>query len=253
MKPLLVVTDLDGSLLNEDYSFAEAAPALAELRERGIPLVINSSKSAPECAWWQQQLGTTGPFICENGAAIVRRSGAEILPVQQFGMPRSEVLAALRILRGEGFEFAGFDDWSLDELVAATGLPRQQARLAAQRQYSEPLLFGEDSTRQAAFTERLAEFGLGARQGGGFLTVGGDCDKGNAMLALASSYGAVTLVAVGDSPNDLAMLCSADIALLIRSKYSPEMELAGPATVLRSEATGSRGWAQVIMKLLQEV
>ena len=274
MNPLLVVSDLDGTLLNEDYSFAEAVPALTELQKRGIPLVFNTSKTASECVYWQQQLGVPGPFICENGAAIGHWDG-RLQVEQEFAPPRSEVLAALQVLRGEGFQFFGFSDCRLQQLASMTGLPLAQARLAAQRQYSEPLSLRAGAARQRAFRERLADFGLVATQGGRFLTVSGDVDKGRAMPVLSNHYGPVTLVVVGDSPNDLSMLRRADIALLIRSRHTEKMltELQGPAAeptqkqrpaqgelqlseprmIVHSEATGSEGWAQVMMNLLEGV
>ena len=276
MNPLLVVSDLDGTLLNEDYSFAEAVPALTELRERGIPLVFNTSKTASECVYWQQQLGVSGPFICENGAAIGHWDG-RLQVEREFAPPRSEVLAALQVLRGEGFQFVGFTDCRLQQLASMTGLPLVQARLAAQRQYSEPLSLRAGAARQRAFRERLADFGLVATQGGRFLTVSGNVDKGRAMRGLSMNRGPLTLVVAGDSPNDLSMLRRADIALLIRSSHSEkmltalrgraaeqtpgqrsapaqgELQLSEPQMVVHSEATGSKGWAQVIMNLLEGV
>ena len=45
----LVVTDLDGTLLDHHtYSFDAAKSALEQLEERGIPVIINSSKTARE-------------------------------------------------------------------------------------------------------------------------------------------------------------------------------------------------------------
>ncbi|MGA0327631.1 MAG: hypothetical protein ACO3OK_11595, partial [Limisphaerales bacterium] len=41
----VVVTDLDGSLLDHHtYSFEAALPALSVLKEEGIPLILNTSK-----------------------------------------------------------------------------------------------------------------------------------------------------------------------------------------------------------------
>ncbi len=50
MRPVgLVATDLDGTLLDrETYDFAPARPALDALRERGVPLVLVSSKTRAE-------------------------------------------------------------------------------------------------------------------------------------------------------------------------------------------------------------
>ena len=62
-KSWLVVTDLDASLLDADYSFAEAMEALNKIHAEGIPLVLNSSKTLEEMriiveseAWrWEQK------------------------------------------------------------------------------------------------------------------------------------------------------------------------------------------------------
>ena len=47
-KKFLVVTDLDSTLLDHNYNCDEAEPALACLRELGLPLVLNSSKTVAE-------------------------------------------------------------------------------------------------------------------------------------------------------------------------------------------------------------
>ena len=44
-EPLLIVTDLDGTMLNhEDYRFDEAVPALERAHAAGIPVILNTSK-----------------------------------------------------------------------------------------------------------------------------------------------------------------------------------------------------------------
>ena len=47
----VVFSDLDGTLLDHStYSWKAAAPALAALRDRGIPLILASSKTSAEIA-----------------------------------------------------------------------------------------------------------------------------------------------------------------------------------------------------------
>ena len=47
--PLLVFTDLDGTLLDHDsYSFEPARPALARLRSAGVPVIPTTSKTLAE-------------------------------------------------------------------------------------------------------------------------------------------------------------------------------------------------------------
>jgi len=47
-KSLLIVTDLDASLLEEDYSYTAALPAIEALKALECPIVLNSSKTLAE-------------------------------------------------------------------------------------------------------------------------------------------------------------------------------------------------------------
>ena len=72
MSPLLLVfSDLDGSLLDHhDYSFGAALPAIEALRQRGVPLILCSSKTRAEIEPLRARLDNRDPFIVENGAAV---------------------------------------------------------------------------------------------------------------------------------------------------------------------------------------
>jgi len=55
---LVVFTDLDGTLLDEEtYSWEAAEPALAMLRERGIPWVMVTSKTRAEVEVLRERMG----------------------------------------------------------------------------------------------------------------------------------------------------------------------------------------------------
>ena len=71
--PLLVFSDLDGTLLDhESYSFAPARAALAALAEIGAGVVLATSKTAAEVAPLRAALGLAGwPAIVENGAGLL--------------------------------------------------------------------------------------------------------------------------------------------------------------------------------------
>jgi len=69
--PYIVVTDLDGTLLDHyDYSWDKAQAALDFLQDRGIPVVINTSKTAKEVLTLQKRIGLDAAFIVENGSGI---------------------------------------------------------------------------------------------------------------------------------------------------------------------------------------
>jgi mannosyl-3-phosphoglycerate phosphatase len=68
---LLVVTDLDGTLLDEQsYRYDASLPAVRALQALKIPLVLCSSKTKSEMEFLWRELGLSDPFICENGGAI---------------------------------------------------------------------------------------------------------------------------------------------------------------------------------------
>jgi len=71
MSALLVVTDIDGTLLRfDDYDIGPAADSLAACLAASIPVVLCSSKSRAEQLTLRERFGLQSPFVVENGAAI---------------------------------------------------------------------------------------------------------------------------------------------------------------------------------------
>ena len=82
MKKTLVITDLDGTLLDsETYSFDEALPAIRHIQTHNIPLILCSSKTRAEIETYRKQLDNGHPFISENGGGIFIPHGYFAAPV----------------------------------------------------------------------------------------------------------------------------------------------------------------------------
>jgi mannosyl-3-phosphoglycerate phosphatase len=83
-------------------------------------------------------------------------------------------------------------------------------------------------------------------------------DKVTAMEVLVDRYRAswpgseFSVVAVGDSPNDAAMLRAADRAVVIRSSDRAWMPLGRREGVMRSPEPGPTGWNHCINLILDE-
>lgn len=268
---LLVFSDMDGSLLDhDDYSYEPARPWLAELAQRQIPLIPATSKTRVEVEVLREQLGIQHPFIVENGAAVfVPRGYFPSQPpatielgsywVYEAGRPREHWLRVL-----EGLwpvfpdEFDYFFRAGTAGIAAMTGLSLNEAAQANQREYSEPVEWLGTPARREEFVKALRERGAFVLQGGRFLTLTGDCDKGRALSWLRDIYrqahpGRVCHeLAIGDSGNDCAMLEVAETALLVRSPVHDFPALTRQEGVLRSTGYGPAGWAEGVELWLQQ-
>ncbi|MBI1358268.1 MAG: HAD-IIB family hydrolase [Acidobacteria bacterium] len=270
-RPLLVFTDLDGTLLDHDtYSWKPAAAALEELRRRGVPVVLNSSKTKAEQLCLRREMENSHPFIVENGAAVyvpegyfpglgdrlepgkLEREGDFL--IRRFGAPRSKALELLAELRQEGYQFEGFHDWTPEQLSEVASLPRERAARALERCCSEPVLWRGDSASLHYLQERADAAGLRLVQGGRFLHLMGRFDKAEALGWLRELYEADgrprCTVALGDSPNDAAMLDAADVAVVIRSRRSNSIQPDGPERVIRTAQPGPKGWQEAMEQVL---
>jgi HAD superfamily hydrolase (TIGR01484 family) len=67
---LIIFTDLDGTLLDSDYSFRKALPALKMIKAEAVPLVLCSSKTKMEIEQIRKKMTNSYPFISENGGGI---------------------------------------------------------------------------------------------------------------------------------------------------------------------------------------
>jgi mannosyl-3-phosphoglycerate phosphatase len=263
---LLVATDLDGCLLDvQTYRYDAARPALEALARRGVTLVLCSSKTRAEMQPLARELPAGGPFIVENGGAIVvppghlprlagRRDAGGYREVV-LGTHRAALVRALaELARDAGAQVRGFSRLSAADVAALTGLDAASAERALQREYDEPFLL--DSGSEDRLARAAATLGLRITRGGRFHHLLGPVDKGRALQRLIALYAAegrrFTVVALGDSPNDLSMLERADRAILIQrsdGQTDPRLAQALPRAEV-APAPGPRGWNEAVLAVL---
>ncbi|MCL7943992.1 HAD-IIB family hydrolase [Marinobacter sp. ATCH36] len=262
-KPRLIVfSDLDGTLLDHyNYDWSAARPALERLAAGGIPVVLNSSKTAGEVRVVRDDMGNASPFIVENGAAVIIPAncfGPGPEHVETFGACREEILAVLAQLRDEGFQFRSFSDMSAAELARHSGLSESAAELAKDRVGTEPLLWEGDEASLDDFRQKLAAQNCRLVQGGRFLHAMGIFDKADGVRFLLGKYEGqyaaekIIAIALGDSPNDQYMLKEADIAVIIKGVQSDRVSLPSQSRAIRSIKEGPAGWNECVLNLLIE-
>ncbi len=271
MRSLVVFTDLDGCLLEEDSGAHEAAaPALQALRRAEVPLVLCTSKTRAEVEPLHRRLGLESPYVVENGGAIAipasargwkaplvpRGGGPLMVPL---GAPRARLVEALAEIAAEsGVSVRGFADLTVEEVGERTGLAVEAARRAAMREYDEPFLIeGEAPPRAAesALAAAAGRRGLRVTWGGRFHHLTGPADKGRAVRQLLALHGGpVASVALGDSPNDLTMLQAVDRPVLVPRPDGKVAELLARAlpSAERAPWPGPRGWNEAVLAVLRE-
>lgn len=273
VKRAVVFTDLDGTLLDaRTYSFDPALPALGMLRERHVPVVICSSKTRAEIEHYRAKLRNADPFISENGGAVfvpqgyfradavspARPEGGDEGPhlVLRLGARYQDLRRALRELRGEGFDVRGFGDMTAEEIAAATGLPLNEAVMAAKREFDEPFLFGGDAVMGDKLRASIERKGFRVTQGL-FHHILGESDKGKAVSILTGmfrgKYGEVMTVALGDSPNDLPMLQAVDRPIIVEKHDGGYDRVLAAEDFDRARGAGPDGWNGAIMRLLKDL
>lgn len=266
---LLIFTDLDGSLLDHHhYRHDEADATLADLASRDIPVIPVSSKTRSEIERLQQTLLNPHPFICENGALICIPVGyfaeqpAETIRdgdywLKSFVAHRQHWLDLINGLKADfADDFTSFADAGIDGIINLTGLDVHAAARAAHREYGEVIAWHSSPARQQLFIQALQQAGAHVLQGGRFMHVSGDCDKGRALQWLWQQYQYFypdkpwQSLAIGDSDNDIAMLTQADLALLIPSPVHDLPDLKPHPSLFIAPYPGPRGWAAGVRQIL---
>ena len=259
---ILVFSELDGSLLDHDtYDWTPAQPSLDALRERGIPLVLVSSKTLAELEHYQSEFGLQHPVVAENGAAIHVPPGyfRDSNVVAGVATSRDDIQSTYRRVKAElNCQCEAFFELGTSGIMEATGLSREQATLAQERLGSEPVLWLDTEERLGSFEQAVRQDGLRCVRGGRFVHLMGATDKAEAVGKLIEAYRnewpgcTITSVSLGDGPNDLGMLACTDVGVIIPGKHNQPMPLESGNRVLKPESRGPAGWNEAIQMLLSE-
>ncbi|RLI88968.1 MAG: hypothetical protein DRO62_02685 [Candidatus Altiarchaeales archaeon] len=141
MPSFVVFTDIDGTIVDENYSYKGALPALKLLKRKKIPLVFCTSKTRAEIEVYRDELGIKDPFISENGGAIfipvgifgktVSEKITNGYEVIELGVPYGKLREILkRVSNLTGCKITGFGDMSVEEISKDSGISLKDAELA---------------------------------------------------------------------------------------------------------------------------
>lgn len=268
----LLALDLDGTLLTNDGTVAEADRlAIARLRESGVEVTIVTGRMYSGATAAAQTIGVRGPIACLNGSQIVdTREATDMVHHRIAGAPAQRLRAILgereiarygmfaeRIvgdpagvpyepyLRGWSDRFEHTDD------VLEHQMWRDERGLSALVAVGAPGDIAD--TAQTIATEmsavQVTSFDVRWFENTSALVVRADgTDKGVALTWLAEHHGIdlAQVVAVGDWLNDVPMLERAGRSFVMSHALEPVKAVA--SDVVPREANGG-GVAEVIRRV----
>jgi mannosyl-3-phosphoglycerate phosphatase len=254
----VVFSDLDGTLLDANFSAKQAFSALELLKSRSIPLVFCTSKTFEETLEYEKEFNINHPFIVESGGAIHIPIGYFSFEYKsdyaingyntlQFGGNPSQLAEALAEIKNSA-PVKVLSELTTKEIADLTGLTKQKAKLVKTHKYEFNLIFEEkheDNVR--AIAEKR---GFNLTKGKFYFMK--KSDKGIAVKKLTElyrkQYGQVRTYAVGDAVNDEPMLKAADEAYVVRSfegkHFTDKYNLL--------DRVGPEGWTEFVLKILKK-
>jgi len=267
LKPV-IFTDLDGTLLDlETYSYDAALPSIGHLLSQEIPIIFCSAKTRAEQEVYRKELQINDPFIVENGGAVFISQGyfpfdfeyhkaKDGYHVIELGIPYHRIREILAQIRDDtGLNFRGFGDMSAEEVASLTSLDLEAAQRAKAREYDETLNLEGTPDEINRVLNAIRKTGLNYASGGRYYDVTGSNDKGKATRILIdlfrSKLGQLKTIAIGDSPNDLPMLSSVDIPVLVQKPGRIWEEIDIPH-LHRVEGIGPEGWARAVEEIIEQ-
>ncbi len=270
--PAIIVSDLDGTLLDHDsYAFDAALNALRAVRERGIPLILATSKTLAETMPINAALHNHQAVIVENGGVLCFPLDLAL----PFDIDDREALHGHALVRlappcqlvrdfiereraRHGWRLRGFADMDTAEVAKRTGLAPNAAELARQRLCSEPFVWRDSTEAFERFEAAANKAGLFVTRGGRFHHLMGGADKGEAMRVLQTMLATdktirTPVIALGDSENDRGMLEAADVAVVIRRHDGTHLDCRGLQSTLFTPQPGPAGWNTAVLQLLDQM
>jgi len=228
MEKRVIFTDLDGTLLDDKYSFKSAKLGLEVVKKQEIPLVIVSSKTRAEIEIYRKKLGNNHPFVSENGGAIFipkdyfygdnEKKLKREYRIIELGTGYNKLVGVLKKI-GKKVKVKGFSDMSVKELSKDSGLSLKEAQLAKKREYDEAFKL-ENRKDEKLLIGLVRKHKLHLMKGGRYYHILGGNDKGKAVRILMDfykeKYGKVLTIGLGDAENDKKMLDIVDKSCLVK-------------------------------------
>ncbi len=255
-----VVTDLDGTLMDENYDISPAKKTLELLSELNIPVIPCTSKTASEVRYFRKENGLFDPFIVENGSAVYgfnasRSSEWELI----LGKSYKELRNILKNISNTlNFHLTPLNDLNQNQIFELTGLKEQAIIRALDRHWSVPFLNPPDEIFEKV--KLICDnYNVHVFKGNRMShLLSSNSHKGEAVnkLKVYLNNKDVRIIALGDSQNDLPLLEYADISIVVPGKNGPNKYLQNgiDKNLFRlADAPHARGWSNSVEDVIRNL
>jgi Cof subfamily protein (haloacid dehalogenase superfamily) len=259
----LVVSDVDGTLVQTDKSLAaDTVAAAGRLRDAGIPLAIVSARPPRGMRWISDQLQLSGLLAGFNGGTFMQPDGKV---VERHSVPEAAARIALDLFAAEGVSawvFAG-EEWLVQDpngphvdherhtvrfnervVDSFDGHLSQIGKVVGVTE-DAPLLARLETELQA----KLGDTASARRSQSYYLDVTHrTANKGAAVTALAAHFGVPIeeIAVLGDMENDVPMFRVAGFPIAM-GNATPSVKAQARAVTGGNDAGG---WAQAVDTLI---
>ena len=266
-----IVTDLDGTLMDENYDISPARKTLNILSELNIAVIQCTRKTASEVRHFRKENRLSDPFIVENGACIYfpikyfKNNPPKKYKLIKYKNHLSFKLTNLNInyltelvkkIRNK-YKFSFYSDLSENKIVEITNLSSSNANLSKMRVFSNPIYWKDLKEKINGFKNDVYSLNknLVVVKGGRFLHILDKYNKGVALKKFleiidrdVSSY---TTISLGDSENDIPMLELTDFSCIIKSRTNKNFVLKNK-NIFKSNLMAPNGWKESIEHILNK-
>ena len=258
---ILIFTDLDGSLLHRDtFKFDEIKDYLKQLISKGIFIIPNTSKTEKEILKFNNELGSSLPYISENGSAI---NGLDLL---NSNLPKELILSREKDSLIKIFEklvpvnlqnkCKWLSEMDKKKQSLIFGLEDDKLKMALDRKYTIPFLFEGSKSERNELSKIVKNKGLALQEGGRVINLTDKVNKAKALQVFVRFFKKnnknVKTIAVGDNYNDLDMLKTSEFPCLVfNDKFT--LDEIPIKNLITTNKPSPEGWADVIKKALVKV